>query len=88
MFGTLAYFIYILDPSRKQFDHDNKNFFYTANNNGGVNIATCRSFTIEHKGDFERISIESVRTFMNSGKCCVLVVPPQVFVVRLCQKYK
>lgn len=63
-------------PSRKQFDHDNKNFFYTDNNND-VTFATCRSFTIEHKGDFERISIESVRTFMNSGKCCVLVVPPQ-----------
>ena len=39
---------------------------------------TRRSFSAEHNGDFERILIEFVRTLMNSGKCCVIIVPPQV----------
>ncbi|CAB4029403.1 MAGUK p55 subfamily member 7 isoform X3, partial [Paramuricea clavata] len=38
---------------------------------------TRRSFSAEHNGDFESISIEFVRTLINSGKFCVIIVPPQ-----------
>ncbi|CAB3987669.1 Transposon Tf2-9 poly, partial [Paramuricea clavata] len=64
-------------PSRKQLDDENNNFFYTDSENCRTSSNTRRSFTTEHNGDFERILIESVRTLMNSGKCCVIVVPPQ-----------
>ena len=71
----------LLDPSRKQLDDENNNFFYTDSENCRTSSNTRRSFTTEHNGDFERILIESVRTLMNSGKCCVIVVPPQVISV-------
>jgi hypothetical protein len=69
----------LLDPSRKQLE--NNNIFYTNNENCRTSSNTRRSFTTVHNGDFERISIESVRTLINSGKCCVFVVPPQVISV-------
>ena len=65
-------------PPRKQLDEENNNnIFGDSDLEEPTSWSPCRSFTTEHQGDFERISIHCVKTLMNSGKCCVIVIPPQ-----------
>jgi hypothetical protein len=70
--------VFIFPSLGKQIDKLNNNNFFGDGKDCPPSESPRWSFTAEHKDDFERISIECVKTLMNSGKCCVIVVPPQV----------